>query len=224
MVEITPGHTQKNVKYGVIFFCITTFIQVMTSMFYIYNSNIDRKEQASQSQQNRKEQAKQSQLNRQFEILKTKYYDQDKKNKEIQFPIFDVRDNLLDISNICSKTLNPEKLKNLEIKKSELKKNRIILHKSIGGIQIIFSSKVYSLLTKFTSDVEKVVTTGGGNNCPSYLPPPSHWLKQFRDINSMMLKETNQTKQELDKNLNDNLINEYGEINFSNESKYSIVR
>ncbi len=74
MVEIAPGHTQKNVKYGVIFFCITIFIQVMTSMFYIYNSNIDRKEQASQSQQNRKEQAKQSQLNRQFEILKTKYY------------------------------------------------------------------------------------------------------------------------------------------------------
>lgn len=200
-IEVASAHTQKNLKYGIICFCITTLVQLIISALYMHNSYIDRKEQAKQSQQNHIEQAKQSQLNRQFEILKMKYASQDTKYREIQYPIINVRDNLEDIYEICSQPLNPDQLKKLEIKKSELKKNRVTLLQAIGSIRVMFSPEVYSLFSNFTGNVEKVVAAGKKQNCPNYLPPPSYWLKQFRDIKGNMSKEITHTQQEIDKNL-----------------------
>lgn len=205
-VENTEGKAQKSVKYGVIFFCITTFVQLMTTMIYMYNSDIDRKEQTKQAQQNRIEQAKQYRLNRQFEILKIKYTAQDTKFKEVKSPMIIVRNNLEEIYRICSKPLNVKQLKDLEIRKSELESNRIMLIQAAGSVQIMFSSKINNLFTNFTGNVEKVVSSGKEKNCPDYLHNPSYWLKQYRDIKNQMIKEINQTQQKIDKNLNNSAL------------------
>ena len=201
-VESESAQTSKSVKYGTIFFCITTLIQLMTSVVYMYNSDKDRKEQAYQYQMNRGEQAKQYKLNREFEILKMKYASQDGKYKEVQYSMINVRDDLLNIYNICNNnSLNNSQIKKLKTTMDKLRRDRVALIQDSGTVRIMFTAKIDELFRGFTLNVEKVIESVKEETCPTYLPDAYFWRKIYWDINSNMLKEAYQTEIAINENL-----------------------
>jgi hypothetical protein len=146
----------KDIKSVLIFLFVTSFVQLVTVGVYSYNAYKDRVEEGVQQT-----------LNRQLNILIQQYDRQDKKFKEISYPLIALRANLIEIEQVCKVYNNSPPTTNAPFKilREQLRNNRVNLTQAFGASQVVFGEDLFNRIQDFAIQVEKFDPLSNSDLC-----------------------------------------------------------
>lgn len=174
----TIHEAKKDAKAALIFVIIMALVQLTSVAVYTFNAHQDRNEDDVQHS-----------LDRQLEILENIFDRQDKKFKEIEYPLISLRVVLSEIINACDnkKLSSYQRSTKLSTLKDQRLKDKTALIQAYGASQIVFGENLFNKIKSFVAQIEDTEVNDDKVLCFLMTPAFNEKLRlENREISNLM--------------------------------------